>query len=120
MKIAISCQDGTTISGHVGRCTQFIVYDIKDNHRISKSIVSFDEEKTFHNILHSLMLPFMDHPLFNVDIILSGSMGKRFVEKMKIKGIEAFLTSEKDPDIAIEKYLEGILEKVEVEMHHRH
>jgi predicted Fe-Mo cluster-binding NifX family protein len=117
MKIALSCQDGLTISGHAGHCTKFVIYTISDGKIESSSILEIEKERTFHNVLHNIMLPFMSHPLFNVDVIMSGSMGAGFIEKMKIKGIEAIPTSEKVPEIAVAKYLEGSLEVMEAHQH---
>lgn len=119
MKIAFSFQNGESISGHAGHCTRFIVYSLKDGIVIDKSIVEIEKERTFHNVLHSLMLPFMNHPLFHVDVIMSASMGARFIDKMKIKGIEAIRVNETIPELAIKKYLNGELEVVEP-IYHNH
>lgn len=110
MKIALSFQDGKTISGHAGRCTKFLVYDIQENNYVSRSILEIDEERTIHNVLHDLMLPFMDHPIFNMDVIISNSMCNGFIKKMRIKGIEAVPTEEVEPDRAVQMYLSGELE----------
>lgn len=118
MKIALSFQDGKTISGHAGRCTKFLVYDIQDNNYVSKSVLEIDEDRILHNVLHNLMLPFMDHPIFNMDVIISKSMGDGFIKKMKIKGIEAIPTSEVEADLAVQKYLSGELEVLEPVNHH--
>lgn len=117
MKIAFSFQDGKTISGHAGHCTKFIIYTLEDADIVSTSIIEIEKERTFHNVLHNLMLPFMNHPLFHVDVIMSGSMGSRFIEKMKIKGIEAIRVDETSPEITIQKYLDGRLEIIEPIFH---
>ena len=119
MKIAFSFQNGETISGHAGHCTRFIVYRLEDGKIIERSLIEIEKERTFNNVLHNLMLPFMNHPLFNVDVIMCASMGARFIEKMKIKGIEAIRVNETIPEIAIKKYLSGELDPVEP-VYHNH
>lgn len=113
MKIALSFQNGKTISGHAGHCTQFIIYTTDNGTIISNKLIELEEDSTFHNVLHNLMLPFMDHPLFNVDVIISGSLGARFIEKMQLKGIEAIRTSETSAEEAVKKYINGELAAIE-------
>lgn len=120
MKIAFSLQNGKTVSGHAGRCTKFVIYDVQDDKETSKSIVEVDKDGTFHNIFHEGTMPFSDHPLSDVDIIISGSMGAGFVNKMKSQGIKALQIAEKDPDLAMEKLLAGNLEVMAVDHHHGH
>ncbi len=117
MKIALTFQNGRTISGHAGHCTKFIIYTIDNEHIVSNTVIEIEKERTFHNVLHNLMLPFMDHPLFNVDVIMSGSLSNRFVEKMKLKGVEAIRTAETSPEEAVKKFIAGELAILEPIVH---
>lgn len=49
------------------------------------------------------------HPVFDVDVLLSGSAGSSFVRKLEDRGIEVVLTSETDPIRAIRAYTTGTL-----------
>ena len=103
-------QNGRDLSGHAGRCTRFLLYRIDNKEILSKELIEFGEDATFHWIFHNNSLPFADHPLHDVDVIISTSMGPGFVQKMRMQGIEALQTASKEAaDIVIENYLNGRL-----------
>lgn len=110
MKIALSLQNGIDLSGHPGQCSQFLIYSIEDNKVASKQLLELDFENTLHTVFFNQSPPYRDHPLFECQIIISEPTGCGFVNKVKIKDIEAIQTLEKDPDRIISKYLDGSLE----------
>lgn len=112
MKIAFCYQNDMHITGHAGRCTKFMLYDVQDKETISKEIVELEESITFHNVFHNGTIPFNEHPLSDIDVIISDSMGAGFVQKMKRVGITALMTSETDTDKALEAFLSDKLEVV--------
>lgn len=118
MKIALSMQNGRDLSGHAGRCTRFALFTIENKEILSKEMIAFGEEATFHSIFHNNSLPFSEHPLHDVDVIISTSMGPGFVQKMRMHGIDALQTSVKETEAVIENYLNGSLILSEVKAHH--
>jgi predicted Fe-Mo cluster-binding NifX family protein len=120
MKIALSFQNGHSLSGHAGRCTRFLVYNIEENKILSKELVEIESEMTFHSIFHDGTYTFSENPLHDMDMIISNSMGLGFVQKMKSNGIKALQTDEQNPDLLIEKYMKGELLFTEVKNHHHH
>jgi predicted Fe-Mo cluster-binding NifX family protein len=120
MKVAISYQNGRNVSGHAGRCNRFKVYTIQDNKIASSEDLEFSDEIVFHNVFHDRVIPFNEHPLHGIDVIITGSMGSGFVAKMAMNGIKAVGTSERDADKAMGDYLNGTLVMVEPSAHHHH
>jgi len=120
MKIAVTYQNGRTISGHAGRTNRFLIYTIENQNVLDKQELNLDKEQTFHNISHDGVEPVPEHPLLHIVAIIAGNMGTGFFQKMKMNNIDAINTAEKDPDLAIEKLLEGKLEVKPLEEHHHH
>ena len=120
IKIAITVQNGRTISGHAGRTNRFLIYTIENQEVIDKQELILDKNQTFHNIFHDGIEPVPEHPLFVINSIISGNMGTGFFNKMKMQNIQALSTDESDPDLAIEKLLAGNLEVKPPEEHHHH
>ena len=50
MKIAIATDDFTTITGHVGRCNGFLIYDVENG--VIKDIEQRENEFTHHKVSH--------------------------------------------------------------------
>jgi predicted Fe-Mo cluster-binding NifX family protein len=118
MKIAVTYQNGRTISGHAGRTNRFLIYTTENQKVIDKQDLELDKEQTFHNVFHNGLEPVPEHPLLNIVAIIAVDMGAGFFQKMKMNNIDAINTGESDPDIAIEKLLAGKLEVKPFEEHH--
>ena len=120
MKIAITCQNKKDVSGHAGKCTRFYIFDIKDNKEIvSKEFFELDPEMMLHNHFHG-PTPEAHHPLFDMDVIITGDMGAGFPVKMQSKGIQAIMTDVKDIDEVIEKAIAGTLPMLQPSANHHH
>ena len=121
MKIAVATNNNTTITGHVGRCRAFIIYNIEDNKIINSEI----RENTF---THHAVGYGHDHghhhgdgeghgheslvdALKDCTYLLFQGGGWRLVEDLKTNNIKPFLTSEKDAKTAVEKLLKGELKE---------
>ncbi len=120
MKIAVTYQNGRTISGHGGRCNRFKVYTIKDNKIDTNTDLEFNKDIVFHNVFHDRVIPFNEHPLSDIDVLITGSMGSGFVMKMAQNGIKAVATPERDSDLAAVNFLNGTLEESAPDDHHHH
>jgi predicted Fe-Mo cluster-binding NifX family protein len=112
MKIAVASQNRKTIFDHAGRCRNFWIFDIKENTISGKSLMELPKEQSFHNSPQS-----EPHPLDEVDVLIVGGMGPGLVRKLVRKGIQGIITPEKDPEKAVQAYLEGVLETLSVGEH---
>jgi predicted Fe-Mo cluster-binding NifX family protein len=113
MRIALATDDFKTITGHVGRCNGFIIYD-SDDSGIKKIE---DRKNTF--TLHAHRGGDHEHHqghghsghshqglvegLKDCQYLISQGAGRRLVDELKQVGIEMIITVESDPETAIEK-----------------
>jgi predicted Fe-Mo cluster-binding NifX family protein len=102
MKVGITSQNFRTITGHAGRTRRFIVYsadaagDWKESSRID-----LPKEMSMHEFRGD------DHPIDELDILITAGCGNGFRNKMAKRGIEVITTSETDPQTAIDKWASG-------------
>lgn len=126
MKIAVATDDFINVSGHVGRCAGFLVYDIEKG-----EVVSIEERKnsfTNHsmggNEHHSHLQHGSGHGsndghkrlaegLKDCKYLISHGMGRRLVEEIKIFGITPLVTSEMNAELAAVKLEQGDLKMEE-------
>lgn len=106
MRIAVASRDGSTVAGHIGKCSEWIVYEAEaapDGTRpnvVEAARVSLPKEFVFHHYKGE-----GPHPLADCSAVIGASAGDSFVEKMKRYGIEAVLTAEPDPAKAVADYV---------------
>jgi len=117
MKIAITSQNRREITEHAGRCRKFWIYDIEENKIRNKSLLELPKEKSFHE-----SSPAESHPLDDVTVLISASMGQGIKRRLAAKGILAIVTTERNPDDAVSAYLSGRLQILapEEDCHHGH
>lgn len=107
MKIAIACSKQHEISSHPGHCRQFAIYTIADDRSVQPpEWLELSGDATFHN--SSVPIP---PALEAIDVLLAGSMGVGLFQRLERHGIEPVITSEKDPEQALQAYLAGSLER---------
>lgn len=109
MRIAVASRDGKTVSGHIGRCADWIVYEITTAVEPAQVAeverVTLPKELVFHHFQDD-----KPHPLQSCNVVIGGSCGESFVDKMKNKrGIEVVLTAETDPVRAVVDYVSDTL-----------
>jgi predicted Fe-Mo cluster-binding NifX family protein len=107
MKIAVTSQNRREITEHAGRCRKFWIYDIEDKQIVDKNLLEIPAAQSFHE-----SSPHDPHPLDNVAVLISASMGQGMVRRLAAKGIVAITTNDKDPDAAVVAYLEGRLQAI--------
>lgn len=118
MKIAVSSQNQTAVTAHLGRCQKFWIYDVDNATIQNKEMLQLSKTQSFHE-----SSPQDPHPLDVVQILISGSMGHGLARRLQSKGIQPIITSETDPDTAVTTYLAGslaILTPEDVEHHPDH
>jgi predicted Fe-Mo cluster-binding NifX family protein len=94
MKIAVSSQNFRTITGHGGKSRRFLIFEA-DGSAAPKEIDRLDlpMDMSLHDY-HGA-----DHPLFQagVDVVITGSCGNGFVQRLGRQGIRVFATAATDP-----------------------
>ena len=106
MKIAIPTRDWQTVSGHAGKASHWLLYDLKPGAKGAPLPEPLRIELTKDLVLHY----FQDdgpHPLDGVDIVVAGSAGDGFVRHMKKRGADVILTGETNPSEALRCILAG-------------
>ena len=104
MKIAVSSQNQTNVTGHLGHCQKFWIYDVDDTFIQNKQMLELTKAQSFHE-----SSPKGSHPLDDVQVLISGSMGNGLSHRIESRGIKPIVTPETDPDAAVIAYLAGSL-----------
>jgi len=116
MKIAVASQNRKKITDHTGRCRKFWIYTIESGAIINKELLELAKEQSFHD-----SSPHDPSPLEDVQILIAGGMGTGLVKRLENRGIEPLITTETNPDKAVDGYLHGTLVTKATETHeHRH
>ncbi|WP_428036606.1 NifB/NifX family molybdenum-iron cluster-binding protein [Amphritea sp.] len=101
MKIAVASRDGISVAGHIGKCKSWIIFQSDALQQIKLvEMITLPRELVFHYYKDD-----MPHPLVDCDVVIGASAGDNFVNKMALRGINAVLTAETDPEKAVVDYL---------------
>ena len=104
MKFAVASEDFQTISGHAGHAARFLVYEAetgKDPVEIAR--IDLTEDQTVHNFQGGA------HPLDGIEVLIAGSAGGCFVERMQKRGITTVAVRNMAPATAVAAYLMGVI-----------
>jgi len=118
MKIAVASQNRREITDHTGRCRKFWVYEIENGTISNKTLLELSKEQSFHD-----SSPHESSPLDDVQVLIAGGLGTGLVRRLENRGIKSLVTTETDPDKAVENYLKGTLVIKPAEAHehdHKH
>jgi len=113
--IALTYQNRKFVSGHAGRCRNFFIYTVDDDKILSKELLELPKEKVLHEAFHNPELAGQPHPIFDVDIFLVGGIGIGAINKLKNHGVNTHIIRETNPDTAVNKFLAGTLEVLNLE-----
>jgi predicted Fe-Mo cluster-binding NifX family protein len=117
MKIAIATDDFLTVTGHIGRCNGFIIYEIENNSLVSRE----QKENTFthhrmgeheehhHGHEHAHSHSALVEGLKGCSHLICTAAGWRAVEDLEQNNIKVIFTSEHDADTAALKLADGSL-----------
>ncbi|MGK7931815.1 MAG: NifB/NifX family molybdenum-iron cluster-binding protein [Microcystaceae cyanobacterium] len=116
MKIAVVSQDFQTISGKTGQARQFLVYEaIADNEpTLSQQLTLADGQPTFHDLHNDDTTP---HPLDQF-VLITGEAGEGLSKRLSRRGIQVYITDEKDPVTAVKGVMSNSLHTIS-EMPHK-
>ena len=118
MKIAVASQNRREITDHTGRCRKFWIYEIENETIANKELLELAKEQSFHN-----SAPHEPSPLDDIQVLIAGGMGTGLVRRLENMGIEPLITTETNPDKAVEDYLKRTLVTRPAEPHehgHKH
>ncbi|TBW32287.1 hypothetical protein EYW49_22300 [Siculibacillus lacustris] len=106
MKIAFPTRDGSTVAGHAGKASSWLVYDLAELAPGAALPAPARVELARDEVIHH----FHDdrpHPLDGVALVVTASAGDGFIRHMKTRGSEVLLTGETDPAAALAKLAAG-------------
>lgn len=104
MKFAITSQDFTTITGHAGKTTRFLVYEAETGKEpVETARLDLNDDQTIHSFQGGA------HPLDGVEVLIAGSAGQCFIEKMQARGITTVIASGIMPRDAVAAFMSGLL-----------
>ena len=104
MKFAVASEDFLTISGHAGHAARFLVFEAEagaDPVEIAR--IDLNEDQTIHNFQGG------QHPLDGINVLIAGSAGGCFVERMQSRGITTVVARDIPPATAVAAYMMGVI-----------
>lgn len=111
MRIAVASRDGKGVSGHIGKCPDWIVFevDLGDGSGADPIVNEVERIKLPKALVFHHYKDDGPHPLGRCHAVIGASAGDSFVNKMRGRGIEAVLTAEPDPVKAVTDYVRDSL-----------
>jgi len=104
MKFAIASQNFRTITPHAGKTRRFLIYEAEaGSEPVKTSEIDLPIEMSMHEYRGEA------HPLFQMQVVIAGSAGPGFINRLRERGVTAVATAETDPVKAIKDYLAGTL-----------
>jgi predicted Fe-Mo cluster-binding NifX family protein len=101
MKIAVTSQNFRTVTGHAGRATRFLVYDVQlGADPVEVARLDLPPEQSFHEFGGK-----GPHPIDGVDVLLSSGFAGHFARLMADRAIGLAATEKDDPVEAVRDYL---------------
>jgi len=102
--VAVAAQNRREVSDHAGRCRRFLLYRVRGADIGAPELVELEAGEAFHDAPADA-----PHRLDGVDVLIGASMGGGLVAKLAARGIRAALSTERDPQAAVERYVAGEL-----------
>ena len=113
MKIGVTSQNFRTITGHAGKTRRFLVYEPDDQgNPVETERLDLPKEMAMHEFQG------MHHPIFDLDVLITGGCGEGFVRRLAQQGVQVIATGETDPLTAVKKVLQGTPLPPPVPHHH--
>ena len=102
MKIGITSQNFRSITGHAGKTRRFLVLESHARGQVSEvERLDLPKEMSLHEFRGDT------HPVFDLDVLITGSCGQGFVRRLAAYGVKVVATAETDPVKAATDYLSG-------------
>lgn len=105
VKIGVSSQNFRTITGHAGKGRRFFIFESADGAEVQETgRLDMPKDMSLHEWGSQ-----GEHPLFELDYLITGGCGAGFIRKMSSRGVTVKVTSETDPLAAAKALLTGNL-----------
>jgi predicted Fe-Mo cluster-binding NifX family protein len=102
MKIAVTSQNFRTITGHAGKSRRFLIFTADGTGGVVESgRLDLPKELSLHEFRG------LEHPLFSMQAIITGSCGEGFIRRLGAHGVQVIATSAEDPAQAAADFLAG-------------
>ncbi|KRT53551.1 NifB/NifX family molybdenum-iron cluster-binding protein [endosymbiont of Ridgeia piscesae] len=102
MKIAVTSQNFRTITGHAGKTRRFLIFGQDENGEVQElQRLDLPKAMSMHEFRGD------EHPIFAVDVLITGGCGEGFIRRLGSYGVRVFPTSESDPQTAVRCVLTG-------------
>ena len=104
MKFAVTSQDFLTITGHAGKSTRFLLFETDAaGEPVETGRLDLSDEQSIHNFKGGA------HPLDGVGVLIAGSAGQCFIDRMRERGIVTVVAGGLHPREAVAAYVAGLL-----------
>lgn len=104
MKFAVATDDFATVAAHAGHAARFVVFEGEPGQEpVETARVDLTQDQTGHYYQGGA------HPLDGINVLIAGSAGQCFVEKMAARGIITAVAPGMAPDLAVAAYLTGVI-----------
>jgi predicted Fe-Mo cluster-binding NifX family protein len=104
VKFAVASEDFQSVSGHAGHAARFLVFEAETGKEpVEVARIDLNEDQTIHNFQGGA------HPLDGVEVLIAGSAGGCFVERMAARGITTVVARDIPPTTAVAAYMMGVL-----------
>lgn len=107
--VAVTFQNKKSIFNHTGKCRNYLIYTINGSIVESKRLLELSMKETLRSFFQDENEA-KKHILLESDILLTRGIGNGAIEKLAKYGVACYKVEESDPDIAIEKLINGTLE----------
>lgn len=101
VKIGVTSQNFRTITSHAGKTRRFLVYEAGPEGIRELERLDLPKEMAMHEFHGD------QHPIDDLDVLITGSCGQGFLSRMAAKGIRVIATSETDPMTAVAGVVAG-------------
>jgi len=101
MKIGVTSQNFRTITGHAGKTRRFLVYESQGAEVRELKRLDLPKEMSMHEFRGD------QHPLDELDMIITAGCGQGFRERMASRGIRVMVTGETEPEKAVGAVIRG-------------
>jgi predicted Fe-Mo cluster-binding NifX family protein len=99
MKFAVASQNSRTVTGHAGKTRRFLVFEAESGSEpVEIDRLDMPKEMALHNYRGD------DHPLYAMDVVIVGSCGEGFAQRLASYGVTVVNTEQGDPLQAVRDY----------------
>ncbi|MEJ2117866.1 MAG: NifB/NifX family molybdenum-iron cluster-binding protein [Alphaproteobacteria bacterium] len=103
MKIGVTSQNFRTVTGHAGKARRFMVFEVAEDGAVLQSDrYDLPKDMSMHEHPHSA-----PHPIDDLNVLITGSCGEGFMQRMAKRGIKVIVTGETDPMKAVKAVATG-------------